>query len=407
MGETMASAALKIDRADVRERPAGQAVGQGGKRTPPLRCLLMDDNGFDRRVLRRVAEGSRYEIDMVETAGIAETRAALAGRTADLLLLDYRVPDGDGIAFARELRRDSRHAATPVVVVTGDGSEQAAVQAMRSGAADYLSKDGLTTEEFDQAVENALRRGAAALTTDQSERIEALTAEIDTLRRTSLRNMRLLKGQALPLVSFAWRTLRGEAVAGDARARVAGDLGRITRAVLGLIDETVILAATHRAGEVAGPVDLTEVVAAILKDEGGEIGRSGAEVKVGRLPVLTAQASQMLLLFEELLLTAIRSARLGHAPQVEIGSGVDPDGNPIVWFSERGLPLEARKHATAERFGSLAEAPPRAPRDDYSWSLCQRIVQKNDGELRIAAAGGGDGRGGCTVRMRFPKSMLG
>lgn len=391
----MSAAAARIDQ------PGAGCATEGRSGRPLLRCVLMDDSGFDRRVVRRIARNSRYELDVVETTGIAETRRALAVRPADLLLLDYRVPDGDGIAFARELSADERHGGIPVVLVTGVGSEHAAIQAIRSGIADYLSKDGLTIEQFDQAIENALRRSAAGAA-DQARRCAELMAENAALRRGALGNMRGLKGHVLPLLSFAHGRSRGSANE-SAGAEQVQELGRVTRAILGLIDETVILAATHRHGEEAVPVDLADVVAAVLADEDGQIRDSGARVTVGPLPVLRARISQMLLLVEELMLGAVRAARLGSVPEIEIASVQDAEGNPVVTFAEKGVRLAARRRAAGARFARLGGAGSSgAAADVYPWSLCQRIVERHGGRFTVAASG----NEGCVVHMRFPRSML-
>ena len=393
----MAVAALKLESGADTMRTASD----NGSRPSPLRCVLMDDSRFDRRHLRSVAADSRYDIEFVETANIAETREALQGGAADFMLLDNQVPDGSGIDFAKQLAKDASLNSIPVIVVTGQGGEEIVINALRAGAADYLVKDNLNSEIFDQAVENAMRRSQASAP-DQMAIISNLQSENETLRRVSVRNMRLLKGQAMPLMSFAWRMLRGDAIEQDQRATEAKGLARITRNVTGLIDDTVIVSATHRAQETDEPVNLNDVIERIVRDDLGEIENSRAQIRVGDLPVLNARASHMTMLFEELLLTAVRAGRLGKVPRIEIGAGTDPDGNPIIWMKENGLQLDARKQSISEKFSELNSTPDSNVRDELSWSLCQRLVEKNDGQFKISETTGS----GTKLMMRFPKSRL-
>ena len=141
----MSLAAVKLTEFEQQPRTAsGGDMAQG-----PLRCILMDDSRFDRRYLRNVAANSRYEIEFVETSTIAETRAVLNAREADFLVLDNLLPDGNGLDLAKQLSEDAKLNGTPVILTTGASSEEVAIQALRAGAADYLTKEDLSTESFD------------------------------------------------------------------------------------------------------------------------------------------------------------------------------------------------------------------------------------------------------------------
>ena len=393
----MSLAAVKLDEYEDFPRPAAG----GERREGPLRCVLLDDSRFDRRHLRNVAANSRYKIEFVETGTIAETRAVLKSRKADFLVLDNLLPDGTGLDLARQLADDAKTSGTPVIMTTGASSEKVAIQALRAGAADYLAKEELSTEVFDQAVENALKRSSAR-TEDQSQTIAQLESENSALRRIALRNMRLLKAQVMPLMSFAWRMLRGDKIAEGDKPRISKGLAKVTRGATGLIDDTVITSATYSHDNKAEPVDLSELVQQVVQEDLGELKDSRAHIRVGPLPTLTARRAQMSMLFEELLLTAIRSGRLGRVPEVEIGASKDPEGNPIIWLTERGVQLSARKQRMAHRISELDASPEDSAKDENSWSLCQRLVEKNEGQFKIAE----NTDQGCKLMMRFPKSAV-
>lgn len=392
--------ATAAERTDF-ELPANQA-DDGGIRTAPLRCVIMDDNRFDRRQIRRIAEKSRFDIEIVETATIAETRAVLRAREADFVVFDNLIPDGNGISFAKEIAADARTNGVPVIVTTGEGSERIAVEAIRAGVADYLVKDDLSTEVFDQAVENALKRSSARVA-DQTATISNLQVENATLRRVALRNMRLLKAEALPLMAFAWRILRGEPLRQEDHAKHTKGLTRITRTITGLIDDTVITAATHRANDTEDLLDLKDIVQSLIEDDLGEIADSRAHIIVHDLPKIRARFSHISMMFEELLVSAVRSGRLGKVPEIVISSSVDPDGNPVIVFSENGLQLSARKQSLAARVSDLGGTVSDLRRDENSWSLCQRLAEKNGGQFKISESN----EAGSRILIRFPKERLG
>ncbi len=104
---------------------------------PPAGCevLLLEDDAVLRR--RLVAHLRSLGAEVTEVSTIAEARQALAGLRFDFALVDLHLPDGDAL----ELLRDGAFSEnTGVVVMTAFGGIKEAVEAMRQGAGDYLSK---------------------------------------------------------------------------------------------------------------------------------------------------------------------------------------------------------------------------------------------------------------------------
>ena len=98
-------------------------------------ALIVDDDVDQCTILEVLV---RREGFLVESAGsIAEARRKLAGGTPDVVLMDLKLPDGDGLAW---LRSEEAAADAQVIVITGKGSIDSAVDAIRGGAVDYLTK---------------------------------------------------------------------------------------------------------------------------------------------------------------------------------------------------------------------------------------------------------------------------
>ena len=148
-----------------------------------IRILVVDD----------AVEHAQMVVEFLRITGawphaeirIAETYDdALAMMTAppvyDLAVLDYMLGSRDGLGLLREVKE--RGVDTAVIVLTGQGAEDVAVEAMKSGAADYLSKSTLTIEGLERAVRHALalragerqRRQAEAALRASEERFRAL-----------------------------------------------------------------------------------------------------------------------------------------------------------------------------------------------------------------------------------------
>src|SRR5438094_2512658 len=97
--------------------------------------FVVDDDKTARYGVRRALE-ERYQI--LEADSAAAARRVLAAETPDLLLLDIEMPEESGLDFLRELK--AKEGSPAVIMITAYGSEKIAVEAMKSGAYDYLPK---------------------------------------------------------------------------------------------------------------------------------------------------------------------------------------------------------------------------------------------------------------------------
>ena len=113
--------------------------------------LIVDDEPAARYGVRRALEG-KYKIAEADSATSA--RALLAAEPSDLILLDLVMPGEDGLTFLRWMRANNIE--TPVLVVSALDSAKTAVDALRSGAADYIVK-GYDIEELRTRVANILQ----------------------------------------------------------------------------------------------------------------------------------------------------------------------------------------------------------------------------------------------------------
>jgi len=112
--------------------------------------LIVDDDSSARYGMRRVLE-ERHRV--IEADSAAAARKIIAAENPDLLLLDIQMPGENGLDFLRELK--SKDSSPAVIMITAYGSEKVAVEAMKSGAYDYLPKP-FELDELRLVVEKAL-----------------------------------------------------------------------------------------------------------------------------------------------------------------------------------------------------------------------------------------------------------
>ncbi len=128
-----------------------------------LKILVVDDDAIDRMAVRRALQRAGIELAaFVEAETCAGAIAQLEQDHFDCAIVDYRLPDGDGLTLVRQVR--DRGFPVALIVITGQGDERVAVELMKAGANDYLSKSSLNPEVVSRSVQQAVRLNRAELT---------------------------------------------------------------------------------------------------------------------------------------------------------------------------------------------------------------------------------------------------
>jgi two-component system nitrogen regulation response regulator NtrX len=117
--------------------------------------LVVDDEADIRGLLKEILSEEGYEVDVAANA--VQARASRARQTPDLVLLDIWMPDVDGISLLREWSASTTDGC-PVVMMSGHGTVETAVEATRLGAFDFVEKP-LSLAKLLRTVERALDAG--------------------------------------------------------------------------------------------------------------------------------------------------------------------------------------------------------------------------------------------------------
>ncbi len=125
----------------------------------PLNIMIVENSPEDIERYRRFLEpeiGDSSNIITFETGkdGLAQFRQG----KPDCILLDFNLPDMDGLEFIEELSNSGEDVPTAVIMLTGQGDEKTAVEAMKRGAQDYLVKNSLSQESMIRAINNAVEK---------------------------------------------------------------------------------------------------------------------------------------------------------------------------------------------------------------------------------------------------------
>ena len=147
-------------------------------------ALIVDDEADIRALLEITL--SRMGLRTAAAGSLREARALLAEHSFDLCFTDMRLPDGNGIELVTLIQR--KHAGLPVAVITAYGSAQAAVESLKAGAFDFVSKP-IDLGQLRKLVDTALKLRASPDADDggllgRTPAIEALRALVERLARS-------------------------------------------------------------------------------------------------------------------------------------------------------------------------------------------------------------------------------
>jgi len=153
--------------------------------------LVIDDEPDIRELLEITL--ARMDLNAVSTCDVTSAKQALKKETFDLCLTDMRLPDGDGLDVVRFIQ--TQHPGLPVAVITAYGNVEAAVQVLKSGAFDYVSKP-VDLDLLRRLVQAALKLTSQSLENTSTTPPSRLLGESPRIRQLQKTIIKVARSQA-------------------------------------------------------------------------------------------------------------------------------------------------------------------------------------------------------------------
>jgi two-component system response regulator AtoC len=201
--------------------------------------LVVDDEAEIRKLLADLLKDAGYKVQHAKNG--AEAIAAVAKDVPDLVMMDVKLPDQDGLAILRQLKRE--HADLEVIVMTAFGGSSSAIKAMEAGAYDYVTKPF----EIDDLLATLKRVFEHA---DMSSEVSALRLE---LGKSAAERERIV-GSSKPMLEVF--KLIGKVAGSDATVLITGESGT---------GKELVAEALHRSSK-RNPHPLVKVSCAALPE---------------------------------------------------------------------------------------------------------------------------------------------
>jgi two-component system, sensor histidine kinase and response regulator len=348
---------------------------------PIARILIVDDEAAQMTALVNTLRDEGYDTTGFTTA--RDALAALKEHRFDLLLTDLMMPEMDGIALLRAAQLvDSQLVG---VLMTGQGTIDTAVQAMKAGALDYVLKPFKLSSAIavlSRALAmRRLRVENAALEQRVKEHTRALEAANRELEAFASSVAHDLRSPARHICGYV-QMLR-EDCAGELSANAMHRLASISAAaerMTQLITDLLAFSRLARSEMHRAPVDLGYLAGQVRREMDFETNGRAIDWKIGALPIVQGDKSMLLVMLQNLFSNAVKFTRQRDLAQIEIGCQ-DHAGAPVYFIRDNGAGFDMRY---ADKLFGVFQRLHRHEEFEgtgVGLSIVQRIIHRHGGRI--------------------------
>ena len=349
-----------------------------------IRILCMEDDAGMARLLQKALERAGHMVDVARNG--EEGLAMYSTGAYDVVAIDQNMPVYDGLEVLRRLA--ARGPLPPIIMITGTGNEQIAVEALKLGAGDYIVKDadGGYLELLPSVIDRVLfkhqlvedkRRAEAALRQYATE-LEARNEELDAFARTVAHDLNnplgMIIGYAETLAAY-YTTMSDED-----RLNCLHLIIRSARKVNNIIDELLLLAGLRTMEAQLTSLDMASIVAEAQQRLADVIADRKAEIVLPKdWPLALGYGPWIEEVWVNYLSNALKYG--GQPPHLQLGAE-QLDRMVRFWIGDNGIGLTPEDQARLfTPFTRLDQA--RAKGHGLGLSIVRRIVEKLGGQVGV------------------------
>ncbi|GJL62021.1 MAG: hypothetical protein NPIRA04_06750 [Nitrospirales bacterium] len=343
--------------------------------------LIIDDCQEDREILQRYLRKSvQQAFRILETDSSAEGWELCQNEHPDCVLLDYQIPDADGLEFIALLNQRENAPSIPVLMLTGHGDETVASEALKNGAADYLVKGKITAESIVRAVTSAIEKTELIRKTEQQHmEIERSQYELEQFTHRASHDLQAPVRRIITFLELLQKDSEGHLSdrSQDYIARSLKSAYHMRRLIKDLLDYSLL----GGASKPFVSVNLNDIVQEALTQLEQPIQETQASIIVEPLPTMMGNGLFLQQLFQNLIGNALKF-RSEKLPHIDISVGdVGTKWQVAVRDNGVGIPREASQKIF-DVFQRLDNGL-KADGMGIGLALCKKVVEMHGGDIWV------------------------
>lgn len=359
-----------------------------------IKVLLVEDDEDDyiliRDLLSEIPE-QQFQLDWAATFEAAVSN--INQRHHDVYLVDYRLGERNGLELLRLINQQD---SSPVIILSGQGGRELDIAALRSGAADYLDKSYLHSSILEHYIRASIERNQALTALQESEqKYRELFERENQLRQelsrsnAELQNFAYIASHDLqePLRAISGYTKLIETEYADRFDSTAREYMNFitsgTKRMQRLIEDLLTYSRVSTREQIFSRVDCNSIVKEAIANLQTSIDESGATVIYQNLPVLTADRTQMVQLFQNLLGNAIKFRRQSVRPQIAIDAESIAHQQWLFKVTDNGIGIEAEYFDRIFRIFKRLHTQREFTGTGVGLALCRKIVELHGGNIWV------------------------
>lgn len=362
---------------------------------PKLRCLLVEDNELDAELVLRAVRKGGFEVSSMIVQDEATFADALRTQTPEIVLADYNLPNWKGMEALNVLRREGLD--IPMILVSGALGDVTAVECIRQGATDYVLKDGLA--RLPEVVRRALREKSERMLRQKAE--NDLAKKVDELARSNadLEQFAYVASHDLqePLrMVAAYTQLLSERYRGkldETADKFIGYASEGATRMQVLIQDLLAFSRVGRKENVSVCVDCNLVMEDVRRILASAIQESDAVITCNNLPSVSADRTQMVQLFQNLIGNAIKFRE--QKPPVICVEAEKQDQHWLFKVTDNGIGIAPEYAENIFVVFQRLHARTEYPGNGIGLAICKKIVERRGGKIWV------ESQPGCGSSFRF------
>ena len=359
-----------------------------------IKVLLVEDDEDDYVLIRDLLDEVReqqFQLDWVAT--FEKALQTIQQQQHDVYLVDYRLGERNGLELLNLIDREY---SVPVIILSGQGDRELDIAALSSGAADYLDKTYLHSSLLEHYIRASIERNRALNELQKSEqKYRKLFEQEAQLRRELSRSNAELQEFAhiashdlqepLRAVSGYIKLLQTEYIDRlDTTAHEYVDLAIDgTKRMRGLIEDLLAYSRVGTSELTLSTVDCHKVVQEVISNLPTLIEESQADIIDLDLPCITADRTQIVQLFQNLLINAIKFRHPDIAPKIIIKAELTSNNCWLFSVADNGIGISPEYFDRIFKIFKRLHTHREFVGTGVGLALCRKIVERHGGKIWV------------------------